>query len=64
MINTKLNLDYLFNFSKNSILSRSNQDRYFFLIYMRFKLLLKVLLDFIWQKITNLNNQNICVKLN
>ena len=26
----KLNLDYFFNFSKNSIMSRINQDRYYF----------------------------------
>ena len=29
-INTELNLDYFFDSSKNSILSRNNQDRYFF----------------------------------
>ena len=29
-INTKLNLDYFFNFSINSILSGLNQDRYYF----------------------------------
>ena len=54
-INTKPNLDYHFKFSKNSILSRINQDRYFFLIYLKCVSLSVVLLE-IWHMITFSNN--------
>ena len=62
-INEKLNLEYIFKFSKNSILSRIIQDRYHFSHVYEIRIFFIVLLE-IWHMITISNNHYQCVKLN